>query len=102
VNPPARPVGPAADNGRVEYVEPPPPWEEGRQDILNALEAQMPRRTFKTPVPVVVRIVWEHDGVEQLETEALGWTDRRVYVRLPDSRWRFTSIWLRAEDVRRR
>jgi hypothetical protein len=53
-------------------------------------------------VPVVARIEWEHDGEEYVETEALGWTDRRVYVRLPDSRWRFTSIWLRVEDVRRR
>jgi hypothetical protein len=58
----------------VEYVEPPPPWEEGRQGILNALEAQMPEHTFKTPVPVVARIVWEYDGVEHIETEALGWT----------------------------
>ena len=41
-------------------------------------------------------------GVEQFETKALGWTDRRVYVRLPDSRWRFTSVWLDAADVRRR
>jgi hypothetical protein len=49
-----------------------------------------------------VRIVWRHDGVEHLETEALGWTDRRVYVRLPDSRWRFTSVWLDATDVHRR
>ena len=39
---------------------------------------------------------------EQFETEALGWTDRRVYVRLPDSRWRFTSAWLDAADVKRR
>jgi hypothetical protein len=85
----------------VEYVKPPPPWEEGRQDILNALEAQMAQHTFKTPVPVVARIEWAEDGVEQLGTEALGWTDRRVNVRLPDSRWRFTSVWLRAEDVRR-
>ena len=85
-----------------EYVEPPPPWEEGRQDILNALDAQMPQHTFKTPVPVVARIMWEHDGEEHIETEALGWTDRRVYVRLPDSRWRFTAVWLDAADVRRR
>jgi hypothetical protein len=70
----------------VEYVEPPPPWEEGRQDILNALEAQMPQPHVQRPVPVVVRIEWAEDGVEQLETEALGWNDRRVYVRLPDSR----------------
>jgi hypothetical protein len=53
-------------------------------------------------VPVVVRIEWAEDGVEQLETEALGWTDRRVYVRLPGSRWRFTAVWLDAYDVRRR
>jgi hypothetical protein len=65
------------DTGRVEYVKP-PPWEEGRQDILNALEAQMPRHTFKTPVPVVVRIVWEHDGEEHVETVALGWTGQHV------------------------
>jgi hypothetical protein len=52
-------------------------------------------------VPVVVRIEWADDGVEQFETEALGWTDRRVYVRLPDSRWRFTSAWLDASDVTR-
>jgi hypothetical protein len=89
--------------GPVENVEPPPPpWEVGRQDILNALEAQMPEHTFKTPVPVVARIEWAYDRVERLETEALGWTDRCVYVRLPDSRWRFTSVWLRAEDVKRR
>ena len=83
-------------------MEPPPPWEVGRQGVLNALEAQMPEHTFTTPVPVVVRIEWAEDGVEELETEALGWADRRVYVRLPDSRWRFTSIWLDASDVTRR
>jgi hypothetical protein len=86
----------------VEYVKPPPPWEEGRQGILNALEAQMPEHTFKLPVPVVVRIVWENDGEEHIETEALGWSNGDAYVRLPDSRWKFTSVWLRAEDVKRR
>ena len=59
------------------------------------------RAHIQTPVPVVVRIEWADDGVEQFETEALGWTDRRVYVRLPDSRWRFTSAWLDASDVTR-
>ena len=85
----------------MEYVKPPPPWEAGRQGILNALEAQVPQHPFGQPVPVMVRIEWAEDGVEELETEALGWTDRRVYVRLPDSRWRFTSIWLDASNVRR-
>ena len=51
---------------------------------------------IQTPVPVVARIEWAEDGVEQFETEALGWTDRRVYLRLPDSRWRFTAVWLAA------
>ena len=58
----------------MEYVKPPPPWEAGRQGIFSALEAQVPRHTFGQPVPVVVRIVWEHDGEEHSETVALGWT----------------------------
>jgi hypothetical protein len=53
-------------------------------------------------VPVVVRIVWEHDGEEHIETVALGWTGQHAYIRLPDPRYRFTAVWLRAEDVKRR
>ena len=90
------------DTGRVEYVKPPPPWEAGRQGILNDLEAQKPQHTFRQPVPVVVRIVWEHDGEEHIDTVALGWTGQRAYIRLPDPRYRFTAVWLRAEDVKRR
>ena len=86
----------------MEYVKPPPPWEEGRQGILNSREAQVPRHTFGQPVPVVVRIVWEHDGEEQIETVALGWTGQHAYIRLPDSRYRFTAVWLDAADVTRR
>jgi hypothetical protein len=62
----------------------------------------VPERTFGQPVPVVARIVWEHDGEEQLETEALGWTGRNVYVRLPDRRYRLASVWLDAAGVKRR
>jgi hypothetical protein len=90
------------DTGWVEYVEPPPPWEAGRQGILNALRAQMPRHTFGQPVPVVVRIMWEHDGEEHIETVALGWTGQHAYIRLPDPRYRFTAVWLNAADVTRR
>jgi hypothetical protein len=46
--------------------------------------------------------VWADDGEEHVETVAAGWTGQNVYVRLPDTRWRFTSVWLRASDVRRR
>jgi hypothetical protein len=80
------------DTGRVEYVNPPPPWEAGRQGILNALGAQVPQHTFGQPVPVVVRIVWEHDGEEHLETVALGWTGQHAYIRLPDPRYRLTAV----------
>ena len=67
-----------------------------RQAILNALTAQMPRHTFSSPVPVVVRIVWERDGEEYIQTVALAWTGRDGYVRMPDRRYRFTACWLRA------
>jgi hypothetical protein len=30
---------------------------------------------FGQPVPVVVRVEWEHDGEEHIETEALGWSN---------------------------
>lgn len=56
----------------VEYVAPPPPWEAGRQAIINSTGARVPERTFRRPVPIVARITWEQDGEEQLETEALG------------------------------
>jgi len=39
---------------------------------------------------------------EWIETEAAGWTGQNVYVRLPDPRYRLTSVWLNAADVRRR
>jgi hypothetical protein len=53
-------------------------------------------------VPVVARIVWEQDGEEQLETEALGWTGRDVYVRMTDTRYQLRAVWLDAADVARR
>jgi hypothetical protein len=48
------------------------------------------------------RIVWADDGEEHVDTVALGWTSRDVYVRLPDPRYRFTAVWLDASDVKRR
>ena len=54
------------------------------------------------PVPIVARIVWEDDGEEYIETDAAGWSGQNVYVRVPDTRWRLTSVWLDAADVTRR
>jgi hypothetical protein len=50
----------------------------------------------------VVRIVWEDDGEEYIDTEAAGWSGHLVYMRVPDRRYRLTSVWLDAADVRRR
>jgi hypothetical protein len=53
-------------------------------------------------VPITARIVWADDGEEFIETVAAGWSGQNVYVRLPDPRYRLTSVWLNAADVRRR
>jgi hypothetical protein len=36
--------------------------------------------------------VWEDDGEELIETVAAGWSGQFVYVRLPDRRYRLTSV----------
>jgi hypothetical protein len=76
-------------------------WSPG-QNILNGLGARVPEHTFHQSVPITARIVWADDGEEHIETEALGWSGQNVYVRLPDRRYRLTSVWLDASDVRRR
>jgi hypothetical protein len=76
-------------------------WSPG-QKILNDTGARVPEHTFSQPVPITARIVWEQDGEEFIETVAAGWTGQNVYVRLPDRRYRLTSVWLDAADVKRR
>ena len=76
-------------------------WSPG-QRILDGTGARMPEHRLYPPVPIVARIVWEDDGEEHLETEALGWTGRDVYVRMPDTRYQFTAVWLNVADVTRR
>jgi hypothetical protein len=76
-------------------------WSPG-QRILNDTGARVPEHTFHQPVPIIARIVWELDGEEHIETEAAGWSGQLVYVRMPDRRYRLTSVWLNAADVRRR
>jgi hypothetical protein len=72
------------------------------QRILNDAGAREPEYRLDPPVPIVARIVWEDDGVEYLDTEAAGWSGQLVYVRVPDRRYRLTSVWLDAADVTRR
>jgi hypothetical protein len=72
------------------------------QRILNSTGARVPEHTFHQPVPITARIVWADDGKEFIDTVAAGWSGQNVYVRLPDPRYRLTSVWLDAADVTRR
>jgi hypothetical protein len=85
----------------MAHFDPKPPWDNG-QAILNSTGAREPEHTFRQPVPVTVRVVWAEDGEERIDTVALGWTGRNVYVRMEGPMYRFTAVWLDAADVTRR
>ncbi|MFS0700034.1 hypothetical protein AB6N24_08700 [Cellulomonas sp. 179-A 4D5 NHS] len=51
------------------------------------------------PILVTVRLEWEHDGVELVDTVALGWTRTLVRVEMRDSRWRLGAAWVHCGDV---
>jgi hypothetical protein len=72
------------------------------QPITNDIGARQPEHLLKPPVPVTVRVVWVEDGEERIDTVALGWSGRNVYVRIADARCRTTAVWLDAADVTRR
>ncbi|WP_413452549.1 hypothetical protein AA0Y32_10200 [Georgenia phoenicis] len=54
------------------------------------------------PVPVTARVVWERDGVEEVDTVVWAWTRRSVLVEMHDDRRQVIGVWLPARDVRRR
>ena len=70
--------------------------------ICAATSRSQPEHRLQPPMPVVARVQWADDGVEYVETTALGWTGRQVYVRMADPRWRFSAVLLDASNVRRR
>jgi hypothetical protein len=84
--------GPGRQPHRILNDRPAPDDTGGRQT----------EHTFHQPAPIVARIVWADDGEEFIETLAAGWSGQNVYVRLPDRRYRLTSVWLDAADVKRR
>lgn len=78
---------------------------ELHQRILNAVD--IPPEPHGRPrqgegIPVTVRILWEHDGEEHIETLALDWTNTAVRVRLHDLRHQVKAVWVAPGDVRRR
>lgn len=57
---------------------------------------------YPGPVPVTVRLGWEHTGAEHLDTHALAWTRTLVLVRISDPRHPLNNAWVPTSDVRRR
>lgn len=53
------------------------------------------------PVPVRVRVVWEHDGEEWIAGRAVRWLRPVVFVLINDARHRGAGLWLPLKDIRR-
>jgi hypothetical protein len=74
--------------------------------VRNARGARRPEHHCQPPVPVRARIIWDDTG-EQLwiQTVAVGWTGRLVYVDAAPLRrsdgYGFNYVWLDAGDVER-
>lgn len=82
-------------------------WHEAAeryQRVLNALPipARREQREAAVWIPIRARVVWELDGQDIFETDALGWTRHAVHVRLEDRRLRVKAVWLSPADVQRR
>jgi hypothetical protein len=77
-------------------------WSPG-QVIVNSTGAKVPRHQLNRPIPVLARILWDRatakNGSRQKHSAGPA---GRCNVRMPDRRYRFTSVWLDASDVERR
>lgn len=74
------------------------------QAVLNARPIP-PRRLQnmgRRHIPVLVRVVWEHDGEQWLIASAVDWVGRDVLVWFDrELRLRTRGVWLDAADVKR-
>ncbi|WP_284250353.1 hypothetical protein [Litorihabitans aurantiacus] len=80
------------------------PWSHERQELRNARPVPRfftPCRYPAGPIPVVVRLVWERDGVEVVRGRATAWTRQLVLVEVVDARLMVNGVWLALADVRR-
>lgn len=77
-------------------------WDEGKEEILNALPVPDRRRQRRAPEPIAVeaRLHWA-SGWETVRTTARGWTRTDVLVIVDDSRSQLRGVWIPATDVRR-
>lgn len=69
------------------------------QNVLNSLPAR--DKPARAKIPVRARLVWEHDGEEWKDGQALRLdpTGPAVFVELQDKRCKFTGVWLHPDDV---
>ncbi len=75
-------------------------WQPIRNEVpIPARRAQV---SCGVPIEVTARVLWEHDGVELLETVVWAWSSRAVLVELHDRRRQTIGVWLPPCDVRRR
>ena len=100
-------VGHASQNVPVSEDQHQETWHAGRdrwQAITNsrAVPERRLQRELTTPVPVRVRLIWAKDGVEFIDTIALGWAGQVVRVQLHDPRSRAAFVWVHIEHVVRR
>ncbi|WP_098482045.1 hypothetical protein [Georgenia soli] len=84
-------------NGRRE-----PAWYEGIQRILNAHDVPKRFTQARAPIPVRVRLEWEHDGIELTDTVATAWTHSLALVTVDDARSRTRGAWIDIGEVVRR
>lgn len=75
-----------------------------RQAIRNARPIPPAARQVRarSPIAVTAWIVWEHDGLDLIDTTAEAWAGHDVLVGIRDTRWPVLGVWLAAQDVRRR
>ena len=98
----------AFDTGQVYGFDKFPSPNERAQLFQDVLNEQWPpsavARNLKPTSPgidVLVRIVWENDGPQELSARAIAWTQQHVKVYLSDPRLQVPYVWLRPADVRR-
>jgi len=85
-----------------------PSWDETRphwQKVRN--ERPIPprdtQRSIWPPIQVTAWVVWEHDGLELIDTTAHFFAGKDVQVELVDGRReQIKWVWLASQDVRRR
>lgn len=76
-------------------------WDEELQRLLHAHRVPRSYTLARALVPVVVVLLWQHDGAERVDTLATAWTARLVLVRVDDPRHRIRAAWLAGRDVHR-